>query len=112
MTPAATLIRAARAQAGLTQAELAARLGVTQAAVARLERPQSNPRLSTLARVIAATGQQLELTAVPHKPSVDETLLAMYVRMTPAERLRAFKSSYDSLQRIRNAVEAAGGGGS
>jgi predicted transcriptional regulator len=42
------LIREARAEAGLTQSELAERAGTTQAAVARLERPGANPRLDTL----------------------------------------------------------------
>ena len=101
MSQAATLIRAARAQAGLTQAELAARLGMTQAAVARLERPQSNPRLSTLARVIAATGQQLDLglggRQVRRSTSADRERL----RLTPAERLASFQASQAAMSDLR-----------
>lgn len=56
---AALQIRRARKRAGLTQAELAARMGVTQQRVQRLEDPdKSNPTvatLRTLARALDAT---------------------------------------------------------
>jgi len=67
-------IRRSRERAGLTQAELAARLGTTQSAVARLERPSSN-RIQTVERALLATGQLLSLSAKTPKPSVDETLI-------------------------------------
>jgi transcriptional regulator with XRE-family HTH domain len=101
MPPAASLLRSARTRAGLTQAELARRLGVTQAAVARLERPRANPTVETLAAVLNATGHRLELHATPRPSSVDETLIASYLRLTPAERLRAFESSHNNLARLR-----------
>jgi len=68
-------IRRSRERAGLTQAELAARLGTTQSAVARLERPSSNPRIQTVERALLATEQLLSLSAKTPKPSVDETLI-------------------------------------
>jgi transcriptional regulator with XRE-family HTH domain len=37
------LIRAARAEAKLTQAQLARRLGMSQPAIVKLERPGANP---------------------------------------------------------------------
>src|SRR5262249_59357069 len=40
----------ARERAGLTQAEVARRMGTTQPAVARLERGEADPRLSTIER--------------------------------------------------------------
>lgn len=46
---------AARARAGLTQAELAARMGTTQSAIARLEGGRL-PSLRTLLRYAEATG--------------------------------------------------------
>ena len=67
-------IRRSRERAGLTQAELAARLGTTQSAVARLERPSSN-RIQTVERALLATEQLLSLSAKTPKPSVDETLI-------------------------------------
>src|ERR1039458_4403702 len=48
MSESASLLKEARRQAGITQAELARRLGISQAAVAKLERPGANPTPDTL----------------------------------------------------------------
>ena len=59
---AALLIRMARTRAGVTQAELAARLGVTQQQIQRLEDPhKSNPTVATLRSVARALGVRLRL---------------------------------------------------
>ena len=50
----------ARERAGLTQAEVARRMGTTQPAVARLERGEADPRLSTIERYAEVVGWQLE----------------------------------------------------
>jgi transcriptional regulator with XRE-family HTH domain len=51
-----------RRQAGLTQEQLADRLGVTQSLVSQIEN-ESDVRLSTLAAYVAAVGGQLHLSA-------------------------------------------------
>jgi DNA-binding XRE family transcriptional regulator len=51
-------ISAARARSGLTQAEIARRMGTTQSAVARLE-TERLPSLSTLKRYAEAVGAKL-----------------------------------------------------
>jgi transcriptional regulator with XRE-family HTH domain len=62
---------------GLTQAELAARLGVSQPNVSKLEAAAANPHagaifLSTLGGYIAALGGHLEVRAVfPEHPEDD-----------------------------------------
>ena len=48
----------ARRAAGLTQADIAAEMGTTQAAISRLERGDSDPRLSTVLRYLRAAGGQ------------------------------------------------------
>lgn len=58
------LVRA-RAAANLTQADLAARLGTTQSAIARLEGGHVSPTLATLRRYAEATGTRLEIDLVP-----------------------------------------------
>ena len=93
------LIRDARAQAGLTQLALATRVGTTQTAIARLERPGSNPRFETLARVLAAAGHRLRVEAAPGSPDEDEALIATHLRMSPAERANYHDSGYDSIRR-------------
>jgi predicted transcriptional regulator len=51
---------ARRAAAGLSQTEVAARMGTSQSAVARLESGDADVRLSTLERYAAAIDHQLE----------------------------------------------------
>jgi ribosome-binding protein aMBF1 (putative translation factor) len=51
----------ARRAAGLSQTEVAARMGTSQSVVARLESGQIDARLSTLQRYAAAVGRDLEL---------------------------------------------------
>lgn len=47
-------------RAGLTQAEVARRMGTTQPALARLERGEADPRLSTIERYAEVVGWKLE----------------------------------------------------
>ena len=56
---------AARAKAGLTQTELASRMGTTQAVIARLEGGKTRPSTQTLARYAAATGCKLKISLEP-----------------------------------------------
>jgi DNA-binding XRE family transcriptional regulator len=58
------LIRWARAEAGLTQAALAERLGVSQSRIARLEIPGANPSLESLNAVAEALGLRMEIAFV------------------------------------------------
>lgn len=58
---AAALI-AARAQADLTQAELARRMGTTQSAIARMESGRFKPSHGTLEKYARATGTRLRVT--------------------------------------------------
>ena len=58
---------AARTRAGLSQAELAERMGTSQSTVARLESGRTLPSLRTLERYAAATGSRavVKLIAQP-----------------------------------------------
>ena len=97
----AQLIRDARASGGLTQAELGRRLGISQAAVAQLERPGSNPTVARLDEVLRAAGRRLALADAPLTDNVDETLLVRNLRLTPAERLAAFETAHRELAELR-----------
>jgi transcriptional regulator with XRE-family HTH domain len=105
---AATLLRDVRRRAGLTQAEVGRRLGMTQAAIGRLERRGANPTVATLDQVLSAMDHRLELHAAERPSSVDETLIASYLRLSPAERLRAFQESHASLARLRALAQGDG----
>ncbi|WKZ12927.1 MAG: helix-turn-helix transcriptional regulator [Gammaproteobacteria bacterium] len=56
----------ARAEAGLTQADVAARIGTTQSAVARLESADAkhSPSVATLQRYASALGYKLQVRLV------------------------------------------------
>lgn len=49
-----------REEMGLSQAEVAARMGTSQSALARLERGEGNPTLATVERYASAMGKKIE----------------------------------------------------
>lgn len=55
------LLREARANAQLTQSELARRAGTTQSVISAYEAGHRQPALSTLAALVAAAGMELEV---------------------------------------------------
>jgi transcriptional regulator with XRE-family HTH domain len=92
------LIRDARHAAGLTQVQLAAALGISQSAIAKLERAGCNPTVETLDRVLRATGHRLQLiapawgsAASQAGPSIDVSLVTHQLALTPRERLVALE---------------------
>lgn len=82
---------------------------VSQAAVAQLERPSSNPTVETLAAALRSTGHELELGAVRRPSNVDESLVAEMLKLTPAQRLASFQRAYDSARRTALAGARARG---
>src|SRR4051812_18633881 len=52
-------LRSARGRAGLTQGELAARAGTSQATVSAYESGTKQPSVATFSRLLAATGSRL-----------------------------------------------------
>ena len=84
-----TLIREARRRNGLTQRQLAGRLGVSQPVVARWEADTSSTTVENLTRVLRMCGFGLEVRLVPvdagdaHDWSMVEANLAR----SPRERL-------------------------
>lgn len=111
VTPPEVLVREARLGARLTQAQLAQRLGTTQSAVARLERRGANPRINTVAQTLEACGRQLDLGSrrQDHRSSVDETLVARQLRLTPGERLLSLERAYSDARTLALAGQRARG---
>lgn len=60
----ALTIRWARQDAGLTQAQLARKMGVSQQQAAKLERPDANPTLETLGKVAGALDAAIDVELV------------------------------------------------
>jgi ribosome-binding protein aMBF1 (putative translation factor) len=62
----ASLVMDVRNRAGLTQEELARKMGTTQLVVARLESGRWHPSMRTLQRLAQATGSRLLIRFEPH----------------------------------------------
>ena len=90
------IIRTARRDAGLTQRDLAERVGTTQSAVSRWEHGGDEPRLSTLVRVLRACGVDADLVVRPRE-AVDRAQIRQQLAMSPSERL----ASVTNLSRLR-----------
>ncbi len=102
-----SLVRDARLAQGLTQAQLARRLGISQPSVARMESAGDAVTVATLRRALNALGRALVLQAVPRESSIDETLLAGQLKLSPAERLQYMTDGYTRAREFAEAVKAA-----
>jgi len=61
----ASMLIEARAKAGLSQEQLAQRMGMKQAGVARIESGRYYPSMKTLQRYAEATGHKLQISMEP-----------------------------------------------
>lgn len=102
-----SVIRRARLRAGLSQAELASRLGTKQPVVARWERGARSPSLETVARAVAACGLALDV-AVVERDHGEEASLREWRDLSPAERLRRNERMLETEQWLRTARPTGG----
>lgn len=102
---AATMLRTARHEAGLTQRELARRAGVPQPTVARIEARTVVPRLDTLDVLLAICGKQLDLRSRPGQ-GVDRGPIRALLALTPGQRLRVAAREARNLDRLLAATPA------
>lgn len=65
----ASVLRDSRRAAKLSQAELAARAGTSQATISAYESGAKTPSITTLTRLLAATGRQLSVRAATAPPA-------------------------------------------
>ena len=61
----ADILRNARKEAGLTQSELAARIGADKAYISKVEHGRTIPTVSSFYRIVAAMGMQVVLARIP-----------------------------------------------
>lgn len=79
-------LRQARRRAGLTQRALAERTGFPQSTIGRIESGATDPRVSTLDRLLRACGDELD--AIPRRgEGIDRTLIKALLELPPARRL-------------------------
>ncbi len=97
---AAELLRRARLAAGMTQVQLASRAGVTQSVISAYESSRREPALSTLQRLLEATGHRLPLQL----EQVDDAAPRSLPRVGLGAALRRQR------RQLRRIVAAHGGG--
>ena len=61
----ADILRNARKEAGLTQSELASRIGADKAYISKVEHGRTIPTVSSFYRIVAAMGMQVVLARIP-----------------------------------------------
>jgi transcriptional regulator with XRE-family HTH domain len=93
-------LREARRRRGWSQADLAARLGTTQSALARLEGGGADPRLSTVQRYADAVGATLTLES--QGPSLERTGVAVRIAVGEGQHGEAFRNVIQFLDDVRN----------
>jgi ribosome-binding protein aMBF1 (putative translation factor) len=76
----AQLLYDLRTKAGLSQRQLARKVGTTASVICRMEQADYDGSLAMLRRITGALNQRLELRAVPIRPTVKTN------RLTPAGR--------------------------
>ena len=99
----AELLGEARRWAGLTQGELAAKVGTTQSAISRWERGHDTPRADTLAALLRACGYEVDMVLRPVDTGVDRAQIRDMLRRRPIDRLREAEAMHDFVRTMRNA---------
>jgi transcriptional regulator with XRE-family HTH domain len=86
MSMAGRMVREARWRANLTQRQLSAKAGIPQETIARIERGRSDPRITTVDRLLEGCGYGLE--SMPRLGiGIDRTQIYELLKLTPSERL-------------------------
>jgi len=102
---AARLLRHARRRSGLTQRALAAKAGVAQSVVGRIESSAVDPTVTTLSKLLRACETTLE--ALPGAgDGIDISLMRDLLKRSPAGRLDSARGDARGLARL-DAARAA-----
>ena len=103
MANPATLLRQARARAGLSQRALARRAGTAQSAIARIERGQTSPTWSTLERLLKAANYDIVARAEPSVVVGSHMLddVSRILAMTPEQSMQEVKNVSRFLHDVR-----------
>ena len=97
--PASGILKRARRSAHLSQRDLAARSGIDQAVIGRIEAGTTSPRFETLERLLEATGHRLDLVGEP-PVDVDRSAVRAAVALTDREREAFFVRSNRNMLRM------------
>ncbi|MBA2489122.1 MAG: helix-turn-helix domain-containing protein [Chloroflexi bacterium] len=106
---AESLLRRARRTAGLTQRDLARRTGITQGAIARIERGRVDPRHTTLERLFIACGWESDLSpAIGVEGLAGRDQIRRLVGLSDRDRERwFFRSNHNMLRLFRDGQQGS-----
>ena len=104
MSMAGRMLRHARGRAALTQRQLAARTGIPQETISRIEAGRVDPRVGTLDRLLEGCGYGLE-----HLPrlgiGIDRTVIRSLLDMTPSQRLELGMRNDQHFVELRRSIK-------
>jgi transcriptional regulator with XRE-family HTH domain len=103
-----SLVREARRRAGLTQAELAARLHTTQSAIARMERGGTEPSFERVVTALRVCGYDLLPRLLP-ADDADWTVASTNLAVDTDTRVRRHQAALRLAQAGRKALTDARG---
>jgi transcriptional regulator with XRE-family HTH domain len=99
------LIREARRRAGLTQRELARRLGTHQPVIARWETGATHPDFRTVVNAVRACGFDLTVGLVPTDDH-DQALIRRELSLLPHQRLSRMVDAVSKLDAMAEMARA------
>lgn len=102
-------LRSAREKVGLSQRELARKVGVPQSTVGRIEAGLVDPQVGTLSRLMRACGFDLEV-APRLGVGVDRTQIREMLALTPDQRIARCTAGARFLRSVREAMLEAPSG--
>ena len=102
------IVRRARRRAGISQAELARRLGTKQPVIARWESGRQAPTLESVERAVTAAGLRLDV-ALEAPDHGEDALLREWLALTPRERLARNEAMLATEEWARRARRVDGG---
>lgn len=102
-----SFIRSARLESGLTQTQLAERVGTTQSVIARWERDAVEPRLSTLDRIAQAVGAAVRVEFSPPISQEKWASVEANLTLSPAQRSQQLVTAVRFIEDGRRAMRDA-----
>jgi transcriptional regulator with XRE-family HTH domain len=104
MSMAGRMVREARGRARLTQRQLAAKSGIPQETIARIERGRVDPRVGTLDRLLGAC--ELGLEVMPRLGiGIDRTQIQALLRLDPSDRLAVAMANDQHYVELRRSIK-------
>jgi len=97
---AGRFVRTARLRSGLTQRQLARKARVPQPMISLIESGKQDPRYRTLARLLRASGVELDLVPLAGA-GVDRSQFVQTLKLTPTQRVRRALRAADFVRNVR-----------